>query len=252
MKTKGKGIIQMLQDNKKKILQVNQNKKLLADGAELFLFLPSEFAGAVFFDPQYRQQLDVLKYGNKNKQKERIALPQMSNAVIVEFLNQIQRVLKPSGYVFFWVDKFILAEGIHNELMKATNDPLNLVDLITWHKLRIGNGYRTRRSNEFLTVWQKKPKTTKNWIDHALADTWGERIDKPKSKHTHTKPNELIKRLIQAVTLPGDYIVDPCAGSFLTLDLCLETKRNFIGCDISPNYGIEKVTWSIGEKINAR
>ena len=48
----------------------------------------------------------------------------------------------------------------------------------------------------------------------------------------HQKPRELMRRLIAAVTEPGDLIVDPCAGSFLTLDLALELGRHCYATDI--------------------
>jgi DNA modification methylase len=43
----------------------------------------------------------------------------------------------------------------------------------------------------------------------------------------------LINRLIGAVTLPGDLVVDPCAGSFVVLQECRRLGRKFVGCDIA-------------------
>jgi DNA modification methylase len=39
--------------------------------------------------------------------------------------------------------------------------------------------------------------------------------------------------LIEAVTAPGDLIVDPCAGSFVVMHAALELGREFVGCDIA-------------------
>ena len=39
-------------------------------------------------------------------------------------------------------------------------------------------------------------------------------------KHPHQKPKELAKALIMATTNEGDLIVDPCAGSFIVLEVC--------------------------------
>jgi len=52
-------------------------------------------------------------------------------------------------------------------------------------------------------------------------------------KHPHQKPRKLIKALIEATTEEGDLIVDPCAGSFIVLEVCQETKREFLGCDLT-------------------
>jgi len=54
-----------------------------------------------------------------------------------------------------------------------------------------------------------------------------------KRKHPHQKPRELIKALIEATTNEKDLIIDPCAGSFVVLEVCQELKREFIGCDLT-------------------
>jgi site-specific DNA-methyltransferase (adenine-specific) len=52
-------------------------------------------------------------------------------------------------------------------------------------------------------------------------------------QHPHQKPRELIKALISATTNERDLIVDPCAGSFVVLEICQELKREFLGCDLT-------------------
>ena len=52
-------------------------------------------------------------------------------------------------------------------------------------------------------------------------------------KHPHQKPKELIKTLIMATTQERDLVVDPCAGSFIVLDVCQELKRDYLGCDLT-------------------
>jgi site-specific DNA-methyltransferase (adenine-specific) len=54
-----------------------------------------------------------------------------------------------------------------------------------------------------------------------------------KRKHPHQKPRELIKALILATTEPKDLIIDPCAGSFVVLEVCQELDRNFLGVDLT-------------------
>jgi len=54
-----------------------------------------------------------------------------------------------------------------------------------------------------------------------------------KRQHPHQKPRELIKALIEATTNEGDLIVDPCAGSFVVLEVCQELRREFLGCDLT-------------------
>ena len=201
-----------------------------------------------FFDPQYRDVLDKMKYGNEGaRQIKRAILPQMGENLIVDFLSEIHRCLKPSGYLFLWVDKFILCEGkvlqwIEMEEKKNTeSQKLKIVDMITWDKQSFGMGYRSRRTSEHLLIIQKEPKTIKTWKDKSIRDVWSEKIEHPRSGHAHRKPQGLIKKLILSVTEPGDIVLDPCAGSFLTLVCCKETERNFLGCDLTLDYLDERL-----------
>ena len=36
-----------------------------------------------------------------------------------------------------------------------------------------------------------------------------------------------------ATTNEKDLVVDPCAGSFVVLEVCQELKREFLGCDLT-------------------
>jgi site-specific DNA-methyltransferase (adenine-specific) len=58
-------------------------------------------------------------------------------------------------------------------------------------------------------------------------------IPNSQRKHPHQKPYNLIKALIEATTKKGDLIVDPCAGSFVVLEVCRELEREFLGCDLT-------------------
>lgn len=220
------------------------NKKLKMDGLVLLSSIPTGFVSSCFFDPQYRSQLDKLKYGNEGaRQAKRASLPQMSDEIIVSFIFEITRTLIPSSYLFLWVDKFTVAEGIHNRWMERVDETAlqigyspYLVDMICWDKESFGMGSRSRRTNEYLLVYQKLPKTTKNWKNKSIRDTWSEKIDNPRKGHPHKKPIGLTKTLIECVTNTGDIVLDPCAGSFMTYDVCAQSGRNFLGCDIMGEY----------------
>jgi site-specific DNA-methyltransferase (adenine-specific) len=202
------------------------------DGLEFLARLPNYTIPLVFFDPQYRQILDQMKYGNEGegRGRRRGALPQMSPDVIRQFGLEIERILRPSGHVFLWVDKFVLCNFRLTDVF-GKYSRLQIVDMITWDKRRIAMGYRSRRRSEHLLIFQKNPKRAKGvWTDHRIPDVWREVLtDK---RHVHQKPIKLQRRLIKAVTKPGDIVVDPCAGSFSVLQACLATERKFLGCDI--------------------
>ncbi len=215
----------------KKTAIIKENYKNISDGIKLLNQINNEAIKAVFFDPQYRGVLDKLSYGNegKNRGKARSSLIQMSDDTIKNFLIEIERVLKPSGYLFLWVDKFHLVEGIKHWFSDLPT--FNIVDMITWNKKKIGMGYRSRRVAEHLIVIQKKPILAKvTWTIHNIPDVWDEKVSK---NHAHSKPIELQKQLILATTEINDYVCDPASGGYSVFMACQETNRNFIGGDIT-------------------
>ena len=218
-----------MEDDILKSTYLRENFKNKCDGIDLLSQIKDNSLKVVFFDPQYRGVLDKLKYGNEGKQrgKARSELTQMSSDTIIDFLKNIDRVLRPSGYLFLWVDKFHLVEGVTSWFNGTQLEP---VDMITWNKQKIGMGYRTRRKSEYLVVVQKLPKLAKStWKLHNIPDVWDESVFKI---HAHSKPIGLQKQLILATTNEGDFVCDPASGGYSVFEACKQTNRNFIGCDI--------------------
>lgn len=208
-----------------------RNAKNKVGGLDLLKSLKDEEVAAVFFDPQYRGLLDKMGYGNegKTREKARGSLPQMTTETIEAFVDEIARVLRPSGHLFLWLDKFGLAMGMHLQYLDIPK--IEMVDLIAWNKMRPGMGRRARCVTEYLVVVQKEPKRAKGcWSDHRLNDCWAELSDR--TVHPHAKPYQLTERLIRAATCIDDLVVDPCAGSYMVLDACRNARREFLGCDL--------------------
>lgn len=203
----------------------------IGNGLDLLSQLREDVVAACFFDPQYRGVMDKMKYGNEgNRQSARFKLEQMPEDVIVSFVREIDRVLRPSGHLFLWVDKFHLCEGIE----AWTKDTcLSVVDLLTWNKGRMGMGYRTRRKSEYLIILQKAPKRAKGvWTMHNIPDVIEEKLP-GRGSHAHRKPVEIQRRLIEAVTRPGDLVLDPAAGSYSVMEATHQLgDRHFIGADL--------------------
>jgi site-specific DNA-methyltransferase (adenine-specific) len=199
------------------------------DALDLLRSLADHSAAAAFFDPQHRTTLDRLAYGNEgSRQRERCALPQMTEDYIDCCLREIARVLRPSGYLFLWADAVRLCQGHHLHIA----DVLPCVDLIAWDNGKFGMGYRARRCGEYLLVLQKPPLRAKGtWTDHGIRDRWVEKVDR--RIHPHIKPAGLLRRLIAAVTAPDDLVIDPAAGSFIVMRVAHELARRFAGCDIA-------------------
>ena len=201
------------------------------NGIELLSKIKDNVAKAVFFDPQYRGILDKQKYGNEgtSRDKRRCNLEQMSEELIEEFISGIDKVLKPSAYLFLWIDKFHLCEGTSHWFK---NTSLQTVDMMVWEKHKIGMGYRTRNKCEFLLILQKAPiKAKSTWTIHNIPNVWKEKVTT--KEHPHTKPLELQKALINSVTSENDIVIDPAMGSGSVMQSCIETNRLFVGCDIN-------------------
>lgn len=210
---------------------VERNARQLLDGVELLSRLPDRIARLMVFDPQYRTVLDHLKFGNEGaRQQGRAKLPQMNDDTIAFLVEEAQRVLKPSGHLLLWVDKFSIGTGQHLKYLRRAKH-LQVVDVLVWDKMRIGMGRRLRCVTEFMVVIQKAPTIAKGvWTDHSLKDFWSEAGNA--HRHPHAKPHVLMERLIRATTERGELVLDPCAGGYGVLDACRASGREFIGGDL--------------------
>lgn len=206
-----------------------RNTAQRGDALELLRSLPGACTRLVFFDPQHRENLDKLKYGNEGaRQIERCLLPAMSSEYIDTCCREMARTLMPSGHLMLWQNAFGLVQGHHLRIV----DVLQCVDLIAWDNQAMGMGYRARRRGDYLVILQKPPiKAKATWRDHGIPDRWVEKINR--KLHPHIKPIGLITRLIGAITSPGDLIVDPAAGSFAVMQAAHQLGREFIGCDLA-------------------
>lgn len=62
------------------------------------------------------------------------------------------------------------------------------------------------------------------------------RVSRTERSHAAEKPVELLKKLIEVTTLPGDSVLDPCCGSGSTLVAAREAKRIGLGIEKDPHY----------------
>ncbi len=207
------------------------NQRNQCDGLELLAALEPASVPLCIFDPQYRGLLDKMRYGNEgvSRGRRRSALPQMSEETIGEFIAGISDALIPSSHLLLWVDKFHLCKGVGTWL---ADGGLEVVDLVTWNKGRMGMGYRTRRFTEYLLILQKPPtQVGPGWQHDGIPDAVTEKVKR--IGNVHPKPVNLQARLIEAVTDPGDVVLDPAAGSYSVMTAAHQVGRQFLGCDIA-------------------
>ena len=209
-------------------LPLNQPNR--CDGLELPRGIPSGSVPRCVFDPQYRGVLDRMRYGNEGERRgrQRGALPQMDGDIIADFISLIAKALTPSGHLFLWVDKYHLCSGV-GDWLEGTD--LEIVDLVTWNKGRMGMGYRTRRCVEYLLIIQQPPfRVDAGWRKREIPDVWTERVSR--NGAVHPKPVNLQAALIEAVAEAGDVVLDPAAGSYSVMTAAHQAGRRFLGCDV--------------------
>lgn len=202
------------------------NTKQAGEALELLNSLDNDSANLVFLDPQYEPVSKVLSIN--------YPLSSQSDYQILKILEQIQRILKPSSFCLLWVNKTLLGnDRVPLWLLKTPS--LKVVDCLVWHKKNfLGLGNWLRSNDEFCFLIQKYPQKGKVFKNRSFGNVWEENIVKVNErKHPHQKPRELTKALITATTNENDLVVDPCAGSFVVLEVCQELNRNFLGVDLT-------------------
>ncbi|KLL03014.1 MAG: adenine-specific DNA methylase [Mycoplasmataceae bacterium RV_VA103A] len=223
------GKFSMLKEIKKWFTKKNKyllNAKQAGEALELLSSLEDNSVDLVFLDPQYEKVANVLKLA--------YPLYPQSDYQIMRIIEQVGRILKPSSFCLLWINKGLLgSDRIAAWLIKSSS--LKIVDCLVWYKKNtLGLGTWLRSNAEFCFLLQKYPTTGKRFTNRSFGTVWEEnQLAVSQKKHPHQKPKGLIKALVEATTIAGDLIVDPCAGSFIVLEVCRELGRDYLGCDLT-------------------
>jgi DNA modification methylase len=82
-------------------------------------------------------------------------------------------------------------------------------------------------------VWTTLKRKTVKKYTHILQGFVGAEKER---FHPTQKPVAIMKMIVEDFTNPGDTILDPFMGSGTTGVACVQTGRNFIGCEIDEGY----------------
>lgn len=83
-------------------------------------------------------------------------------------------------------------------------------------------------------LWQPHPKGAKPKDVIEIPTTCNGMHEK--TPHPTQKPEELLRQIVLASSDPGDLVIDPFLGSGTTAVVAEQLKRQWKGCDISPEY----------------
>jgi DNA modification methylase len=115
--------------------------------------------------------------------------------------------------------------------------PSNIKQILVWHKPAdsglVGSVTGFRRDAEPIFLTGKWPVRTVEQSS-VLRSLEGQAGTVAATGHPHTKPLELMKRLISLT--PGDTILDPFMGSGSTIVACAKVGRPAIGIEIEERY----------------
>ena len=165
------------------------------------------------------------------------------DAFNLEWLTQCHRHLKENGTI--WIS------GTHHNIFSVQQQLIKLgfkiLNVITWAKTNPAPNISCRYftySTEFV-IWARKSKKVAHQYNYELmkqlnddkqmTDVWQlptiGRWEKSCGKHPTQKPLALLSRIILASTQPGQWILDPFAGSSTTGIASTLLGRRFLGIE---------------------
>lgn len=197
---------------------------------------------------------DIL-YGTGRKFKDYQDLKPIRSEIEKHYIPRIKemhRILKPTGSIYLqmdwrinhWIrcllDDIFGYEQFRNEIIwcygagdvNAKNRFCRVSDHILF--------YAKTEKNKFNIQKDEKDAKVKDWWrmfsfgEKTFNKKWFAEND-VEFIYATQKPKEIIKRIVLASSNEGDLVADFYSGSFTTAEICKETNRSFIGCDINPN-----------------
>lgn len=183
------------------------NKIIQGDCLEYMKTLPDKCIDLVLTDPPYGINADKMTMGSGKHQWDKD---------VEEWDNFI-----PDKKVFdemFRIGKNVIIWG--GNYFTAYLEPS--VHWLIWDKLNPNMSF-----SEVEMAWVKEGKRTRIFKEYSANQV---------KLHPTQKPIKLMEWCVANYSKEGDLILDPFAGSGSTLVACKNTKRNYIGIEISPKY----------------
>lgn len=157
----------------------------------------------------------------------------------VEIINEMVRVLKPTGTICYNHKDKIFNFEVTSPLKWIMKTKAKYRQRITWDRcgMQAYNPVRFYRVDEDIYILGKEAKGfTWNKKSAKYLSIWRIIPSKNIYGHNATFPEELVKRCIEAFTNEGDIVLDPYNGTGTTTKVAYDMKRNFIGIDNSEKY----------------
>ena len=210
------------------------------DNTKILPALPVKSVTHVITDPPYSEHThDKVRRGGSTHlpDETRPGMPKRAvisrEACAAQFARLVTR----------WVLAFTDQEGAHPWMVANVAAGLQHVRIGQWVKLNATpqfTGDRPATGSEAIVI--AHPRGRKRWNGGGTHAVWSYPIVLDRAHagservHTTQKPLDLMLRLVELFTDPGEIILDPFAGSGTTGVACLRLGRRFIGIEKDARY----------------
>ena len=212
------------------------DKVVHGDCLEVMKNIPNESIDLILTDPPYGISFKSARQTYQEKIKND-GLDEWQK-ILPEFLKYFTKVISPVGCCCCCCcggGKTPVTAIFTMEAIKH----MNLIQTLVWRKF-VGLGWKYRPAYENIVILSKS-KDDYSWYDDSkkmanVIEGINQDIPLNKWQHPTQKPVELMEVLIKNHTKVGDIVLDPFAGSGVTLEAAKKLGRRYIGIEIEPKY----------------
>ena len=224
-------------------------KIILGDCLEVLSTIESASIDTVITSPPYNKKglSGKKKAGNQVWKKFNIDYQTYQDDLLesdyqlwmIEVLNELGRVIKPDGSIFFNHKPRRHANQVFLPTDFISRSNLKLYQLIIWNRLSSPNIRKDVLSpctEHIYWLCKSKPKTYKSNLDKSFhSEVWTINPDKGNS-HPAPFPEKLVENCMLLSTKVDDIILDPFSGSGTVAVVSKKMNRQSIGIELDSNY----------------
>ena len=205
----------------------------LGDCLEILKDIPDNSIDLLVTDPPY--DINATGRGIVTTRKYVDQIQDITNGFDANVLPELIRVLKKINLYIFCS---------HNQIIPLLDYFVKergcFYTILSWHKsnpLPTCNNTYLKDTEYCLFFREKGVKLYGTYhTKHTYYITGVNQTDKAKWGHPTIKPLNVIQNFVINSSLEGDTVLDPFTGSGTTAIACMNTNRNFLGCEINEKY----------------
>lgn len=206
---------------------LEMNKMYCMDCMDGFKQIDDQSVDLIVTDPPYF--LPATHYQTRTQFSRNFADLGILEHFFKGVFNEFARIIKPTGRIYIFCDGQSYPLFYYHLYHFCKN-----VRPLIWDKKTSINAYSWRHQHEIIIFAEMPdckpvPSGDGDILKHSA-------VKVEERTHPAEKPVDLLKRLIDKSSSPGDLVLDPFAGSGSTILACILLGRNFIGFEKSVDY----------------